>query len=77
LEEPTWYSRDGERTQDNNNSGLMRSARLSETTTGRIIALIFKVTEEVTISEQPLASTQDGGRCSDTEITLLPMKEEK
>jgi hypothetical protein len=38
LVEPTWFSRDGERTPDNNNSGSMKSPRLSETTTGRTIA---------------------------------------
>jgi hypothetical protein len=65
LVEPTWSSRDGERIPDNNNSSSMRSPRLSETTTGRTTALIFKAMVAQTISELHLASTQDGGRCSD------------
>lgn len=40
LEEQTWSSKDGERTKDNSNSGLMRSQRPSGTTTGRITASI-------------------------------------
>jgi hypothetical protein len=32
LVEPTWFSRDGETMLDNNNSGSMKSQRLSETT---------------------------------------------
>jgi hypothetical protein len=46
LEEPKWFSRDGERTPDNNNSGSTMFPRQSETTTGRIIALISKTMEE-------------------------------
>jgi hypothetical protein len=38
--------------------------------------LIFKATVIVTTSEL-LESTQDGGKCSDTRTTLLPMREEK
>jgi len=49
LEELTWFSRDGETIQDNNNSGLMKSPRPSETTTGRTIALISKATVAATI----------------------------
>jgi len=65
LVELTWFSRDGETTRDNNNSGSMRRPRLSETTTGRTTALIFKAMEIATISELSQASAQDGGRCSD------------
>jgi hypothetical protein len=46
---PTSSSRDGERMLDNNNSSSMRFLRLSETTTGRTIALIFKETEDPAI----------------------------
>jgi len=45
LEEPTLFSRDGGRTLDNNNSGLMKFQRLSETTTGRTTASISRATE--------------------------------
>jgi hypothetical protein len=65
LEEPTWFSRDGETIRDNNNSGSMKRPRLSEITTGRTIALTFKAMVTATTSEQSLASTQDGGKCSD------------
>jgi hypothetical protein len=58
-----WSLRDGERTKDNNNSSLIIRPRLSETTTGRTIALIFRVMERATISELSLVSPQDGGRC--------------
>jgi len=64
LVEPTWSSRDGERTNDNNNSGSMRSPRPSETTTGRTTALISKATVKATTSELSQVSTQDGGNCS-------------
>jgi hypothetical protein len=45
---PTWSSRDGERTRDNNNSGSMKSQRPLETTTGRTIALTSRATEIAT-----------------------------
>jgi hypothetical protein len=67
--EPTWSSRDGERTPDNNSSGSIMFPRQSETTTGRTIALTSKATEEATTLELYLASTQDGGRCSDLKET--------
>ena len=60
--------KDGERMSGNNSSGLMKSPRLSETTTGRTTASKSKVMETATISKQPLASILDGGNCSDTKI---------
>jgi hypothetical protein len=69
LAEPTWSSRDGERTKDNNSSGSMKNLRPSEITTGRTIALTSKVTVAATTSEPSQVSTQDGGRCSDTRTT--------
>jgi hypothetical protein len=45
LVEPTWFSRDGETTRDNNNSGLTKSQRPLETTTGRTTASTFRVME--------------------------------
>jgi hypothetical protein len=66
--EETWYSRDGERILDNNNSSSMKSLRQLEITTGRTIALISKAMVIVTTSEQPQASTQDGGRCSESRM---------
>jgi len=71
LVEPTWSSRDGERTNDNNNSSLMKSLRPSETTTGRTTALISKAMVDQLTSEQPLASTQDGGNCSGLKMDSL------
>jgi hypothetical protein len=62
---PKWSSRDGETIKDNNNSGSMKRQRLSETTTGRTIALISKAMVTATTSELSQASTQDGGKCSD------------
>jgi hypothetical protein len=67
---PKLLSRDGESIQDNNNGGLMKYQRLSETTTGRTTALTSKVMVAAVTSEQFQASTQDGGRCSDIRTTL-------
>jgi hypothetical protein len=70
-------SRDGETTKDNNNSGLMKFQRPSETTTGKTTALIFKAMVTATTLELSLASIQDGGRCSDTKMDSSPTKEER
>jgi hypothetical protein len=72
-EELKWSSRDGERIQDNNNSGSMKSPRPSETTTGRTTALISKATEEA-ITLELLVSTQDGGNCSRKMENSLSMR---
>jgi hypothetical protein len=65
------FLRDGERTQETNNFGSMRSPRLSETTTGRTTALTFKEMEHQTILEQHQVLPQDGGNCSEKmEISL-------
>jgi len=63
-----WSWRDGERTQDNNNSGSTMFLRLLETTIGRIIVLISKIMATATILEQPQESTQDGGRCLEPRV---------
>ena len=68
---PTWLLRDGETMLETNNSGSMKSPRLLETTTGRTTALISKATEIAIILELFLASTQDGGNCSDTKTVWL------
>jgi hypothetical protein len=73
----TCGSRDGETMLKDNNSGSMRSQKPSETTNGRTTALTFKATATATISEQSLASTQDGGRCSDTKMDTFQTKEER
>jgi hypothetical protein len=59
---------------DNNNSGSMKKPRPSETTTGRTTASISKAMVTATTLELPPASTQDGGRCSDTRMAWLPTK---
>jgi len=60
----TLSSRDGERMLLNNNSGSMRSQRLSETTTGRTIALISHQMVDLATLELSQVSTQDGGNYS-------------
>jgi hypothetical protein len=49
----------------------MKLLRLSETTTGRIIALKSKPEKKMVTSEQQVLSNQDGGNCSrEMEISL-------
>jgi hypothetical protein len=54
----------------------MRFPRPLETTTGKTMPLKSKAMEIATTWEL-LASTQDGGKCSDTKMDSLPMKEER
>jgi len=57
------------------NGDSMRSPRLSSTCTGRTTLWKSTVTEDIHTLEQLLLSTQDGGRCSETEMMLtLSMK---
>jgi hypothetical protein len=70
------FLRDGERMLLLNNGISMKSQRLSRTTTGSHIHLIFNPTVTLLTSDA-LQPTQDGGRCSDTRKFMLPMREEK
>jgi hypothetical protein len=70
-------SRDGERIRDPNNGISMKFQRPSEITTGRTTAFTLIATEKATISELTLASHQDGGKCSDTEMVWFKMKKER
>jgi len=71
------FLRDGERMLDNNNSGSMKSPRLSEIITGRTTALTFKVMVVQATLEQYQASTQDGGNCSRRMENSLSTRKER
>jgi hypothetical protein len=69
-------SRDGERMLLLNNGISMESPRLSRTTNGRATHLISNQMEDQTTWDAQLP-TQDGGKCSDSKITMWSMREER
>jgi len=69
MEQTTFGSRDGERMLLLNNGTLMVLAKLSRTTTGNPTHLISNLMVVQTISDVP-PPTQDGGKSSDSKITM-------
>jgi hypothetical protein len=59
-----------------NNGTLMKSPRLSKTTTGRAIPWTSNLMVDQPTSDAPLP-TQDGGRCGNTKTHSLLMRKER
>jgi len=69
-------SRDGERMLLPSNGTLMKSPRLSRTTTGSHTHLISNQMVDLQTSDV-LQPTQDGGNSSNTKMALSPMRKER
>jgi hypothetical protein len=75
--EPTMSGlRDGERMLLPSNGSSMRYQKPLRTTTGNLIHLTSKEMEDPLISDAQL-QIQDGGKCSDTKMHLLPTRRAK
>jgi len=76
LELTTLSSEDGETMLLLSNGTSMEFPKLSRTTIGNPILLIFNPME-VQITSDALPPTQDGGKCSDSKTTTSSTREER